>query len=632
MAWFSERPLHADAVAARRERFAAASSAIVPDSYERLELGGPDWGVTVLHPVDQGAFRWPVVATEGPLTAVSLGLPVGLDLTGGPIALARRLLAGEDPHRDVIPPFGLIGIETAAGGGGQRVDIAQDWLGMCRLFTGEADGITAFCTRPSPLAAFLHGTVEPDLDGWAAYVASGQFGGDLSPVRGTRMLRPGERATARPLTAGGWEVTSARGHSIDDVVLAGFAARQRPLAETFDAAAEALTSSATSLHDLYDSQIVLGLSGGKDSRLLAATLIAAGRLPRLVTNDDTLAEGQTAGRLVQLLRDKRGVDPEHRIQAAGAPADVLGVGLGERTRRLQRQYDYQFPSTYLVRPARPGRLPERPHGANFTGAAGELATGAWYPPETSDVPVPEVVLTRLVSALARGVAPEADAAERRRVTALVAHAEEVGLHGLHLIDYCYLVERARRKATSAYAIGLVTPFLSPGFVAASFALASAQKRAQVLHKGLIARLVPEWSEVPFVSVSTGASTATRVWQGDGIEVMADLLDTAHGPLTELIRRDAVLTALTKAAGGGQPDARTLQQFTYLAVASEQLEPGTTRPRTSATYAAVTAPRPQQPAGWRPHPRLVARLRWVKKTRLGNRIWATVRNRVRRPRS
>ncbi|GAA1840635.1 hypothetical protein [Asanoa iriomotensis] len=596
----------------------------MPDSYARRDLGGDDWGVTVLHCADQGAYRWPTVAAEGPLTAVSLGLPVGIDVSGGPVALARRLLAGEDAHTDVVPPFGLVAVDE-----GERVSVQQDWLGMCRLFTAKADGVTVVCTRPSLVAAFLHGTAAPDLDGWASYAVCGHFGGELSPIRGVRQLRPGERMTGRR-REGGWEVASTHRPGVDDLVANGFAAQARPVRESLDAAADALKTTAASIHDLYGDRIILGLSGGKDSRLIAASLVAAGRLPRFVTNEDTRAEGEIARQLVALLREKRGLAPEHTLQLAGAPANVLTVGLAERARRLQRQHDYQFPSTYLARPAQRGRLPERPRGATFTGAAGELATGYWYPPADSDVPPDQAAVHRLLAAAPPGFATEeASAGERRRVTALVEHAKEVGLRDLHLIDYLYLVERVRRWYTSAYTTGMVTPFLSPGFVAATFALTAAQKRERLLHTGLIRRLVPEWSEVPFVSASTGGSTATRVWQGDGIEAIADLLDTAHGPITELIHRDTVARALRVAARGGRPDPRTLQQFTALAVASTRLEPDATRPGTSATYAALARIPRQRAAQVGPHPRIVGRLRWVKKTRLGRRIWSTVRSQVHR---
>jgi hypothetical protein len=106
--------------------------------------------------------------------------------------------------------------------------------------------------------------------------------------------------------------------------------------------------------------------------------------------------------------------------------------------------------------------------------------------------------------------------------------------------------------TSAYAIGMVTPLLAPGFIATAFAVTVEQKRGRLLHTELISRLVPEWSEVPFVGVSTGKSTAARVWDGDGVRVIAHLLDTAHGSITQLVRRDAVEKMLTCAVRGDRP--------------------------------------------------------------------------------
>ncbi|MGR6322477.1 hypothetical protein Q2K19_13225 [Micromonospora soli] len=618
LAWFAEIPLPEAARAARAARFAASVATLVPASWRRHDLGGDDWGVTVLHPADPGSYRWPTVATEGPVTAVSLGIPVGLDVAAGPAVLAKRLLAGEDVHQDVVPPFGLLALDI------DRFALQQDWLGMGRVFTGEADGVTAFCTRPTVLAAFLHGQARPDLDGWASYAVCGHFGGDLSPIAGTRLLRPGERATGHRRPDGGWRLTRERRYAVDEVVHTGYAAQGGPVGEQLDRAADALTRAADSLHRIYADEVVLGLSGGKDSRLIAAALVAADHTPRFLTNEDTRAEGEVARRLVQLLRDKRGLDPEHRLRLVGAPAQVHDTGLRERARLLGEHYDHQFPSTYLARPAAPPTYADSVRPATFTGAAGELAVGYWYPAADADpAPTPEEAgLARLLAGVPRSAAaPAALAAERDRITAVLDHARATGLRDRHLLDYLYLVERMRRWATSAYTTGMVTPFLAPGFVASTFALTAGQKLDRALHTGLIARLVPEWAEVPFVSVSTGPSTATRVWEGDGVTAVADLLDTAHGPVTGLVRRPAVEQALRRAALGGRPDPRVLQQFTALAVASAALEPGTTRPASGATYARVTAPP-------RPRSRAVAGLRWIRRTRLGDRLWVTVRRRVR----
>ena len=618
LAWFSNRPLSDGERHAGRVRFESAVSDVVPDTYLRHELGGEDWGVTVLHPSERGAYRWPMIAAEDAVTAVSLGLPVGADVTGGPVTLARRLLDGGDVHRDVVPPFALLAVDRD-----ERFAVQQDWLGMCRLFTGTSDGITALCSRPSLLATFLDGAVEPDLEGWASYAICAQFGGDMSPVRGVSLLQPGERITGRRRPGGGWALTTELRYGVDDVVTSGFAAQGRPVDESLDLAAQAITTTAGSVGDLYADQMSLGLSGGKDSRLIAASLIAAGQLPRFITNEDTAAEGEVARELTQILRDRRGLEPDHQLVRSGAPASVLTVGLHQRTVQLQRRYDFQFPSTYTARPAVPALLAVNTPPPSFSGAAGELATGYWYPEVDGEAPE-QLALTRLMSGVPNGVAAESAAAsQRERINGIIAHAKGIGLSDLHLLDYLFLVERVRRWTTSAYSIGRITPLLSPGFIATTFALTVEQKRAWLLHTELIKRLVPEWSEVPFVRVTTGTSTATRVWEGDGVQVIADLLDTAHGPITQLVRRDAVEKALRTVVRKGRGDQHALRQFTWLAVASQQLEPGTVRPPTSATYARVTAP-PKPPVKKPPVKRWRSRLRWVKKTRL----WKALRRRTR----
>jgi asparagine synthase (glutamine-hydrolysing) len=387
--------------------------------------------------------------------------------------------------------------------------------------------------------------------------------------------------------------------------------------ESLDLAAEAITTTAVSIGDLYGDEIILGLSGGKDSRVLAASAIAAGRRPRFVTNEDTAAEGEIARELMRILRDKRGIRPNHQFGVVAAPDGVLKAGLHERVARLQRLHDFQYPSSFTVR--RPARQQLWDHAAapSFSGAGGELATGYWYPVADGVVPE-EHAVARLMSGAPKGVAaPAVTEAERSRIGALAVRGRELGLGGLPLIDYIYLVERVRRWYTSAYLIGSVTPFLSPGFVAASFALTSEQKRARLLHTGLIDRLVPEWSHVPFVSVTTGRSIATRVWDGDGVQAIADLLETAHGPIAQLVRREAVEKALTSAVHRGRADQTILQQFACLAVASETLEPGTVRPATPATLTRIMTPPGPTPERW-------PRLRWLKRTRAGRTLRRLVR--------
>lgn len=628
-AWFAQRPLMPHRRSAMRERLEAGIEPLAAPGHARHERGGDDWGVTVIHG-DFGSYRWPIVADDGPLTAVSMGLPVGLDTSAGPAGLARRLLAGQDVHAGVVPPFALLALD-----GGRDVAVQQDWLGMCRVFTAEHDGVTAYCTRPSLLARVLHGEIRPDPAGWASYAICGHFGGVTSPVDGVRLLYPGERVTGRRGDQG-WTLATERRRGMDDVVTAGLDSAGGTVDEALDRAAASFAGTAASIARLYNGEITLGLSGGKDSRLIAASFVAGGQVPRFTTNEDLAAEGEVARRLLAILRDKRGVTPEHRCVRGGSATSVLAVGLDERISRMQQLFDCQYPSSYAVRPAPPAAMPVQARPASVTGAAGELAVGYWYPKDDGSTDLDRAAAEQaarrhLFSGLAeREAAPAAWELERDRLAALLEHASALGLRGMELVDYVYLAERVRRWYTSAYHPGMVTPFLAPAVVSAAFGLSPRQKRERVLHQGLLDRLMPEWSEVPFVSGSSGTSTATRIWEGDGIPVVCRLLDTVRTGLPELMRLNVVeagaaSAAAGRAAGGVQ---RVLQQYATLAIATRTLEPEHVRPSGRETYRRITNPQARVRRRVPPSlARLVAPLRFIKRTRAGRRLWATVRERA-----
>src|SRR5262245_51999892 len=227
VAWFAANPRAARRLQDGLGAVEKSSSALVPDTYARRDFGGDGWGITVWHPEDTGAFRWPMVAKDASLTAISLGIPVGAQMAGGPTGLARRLLDGEDVHDRVVPPFGLIAID-----GTDRVVLQQDWLGMCRLFTATSGGVTAFSNRPTLLAELVMREVRPSHAGWESYAIAGHFGGSMSPVAGVRLLDPGERVTCRYTHPRGWTLERDVRFNVDDAVRTGLKIRDAGLDAT----------------------------------------------------------------------------------------------------------------------------------------------------------------------------------------------------------------------------------------------------------------------------------------------------------------------------------------------------------------------------------------------------------------
>ena len=117
--------------------------------------------------------------------------------------------------------------------------------------------------------------------------------------------------------------------------------------------------------------------------------------------------------------------------------------------------------------------------------------------------------------------------------------------------------------------------------------------------------------------------------GDGLEVLHGLLDTVHGRLANLLRRDAVAAALVERSDGvgSRKSERLLQHFAYLAVASQQLEPEGIRPAAGSFAAFMRKnangrrPRSVIPA---PLGSMAARLTFVKRSRLGRWAWTGTR--------
>jgi hypothetical protein len=571
-AWFCERAQFADAEQeAGVARVRDALSDLVPATWSRHTMRGRGWGMLALHAQPHG-WRWPMVHGGEGATTVSIGLPVGAPVAAGPAGLGRALLDGQDMHTQVVPPFAALAVDRAES----RFVLQQDWLGMARVFEARTAGVVAFSTRPSLLPVFFAEPVTADMAGWSRYAASGHFGGDSSPIGGTRLLGPGERVRGRLGRGGYWAISRQRRENVDDFVSAGLAARGDDQGAV-RAAADGLTRIAASVAALRDGPVTLGLSGGKDSRLVAASLIAAGVMPLFRTNEDSPSDGQTARTLTDILTRERGLHVDHQFFRAGSAQLVHGEGLRERVRRLQRYYDYQYPSTFFNRPAVPPRMRDELKPPWFSGAGGEIATGYWYPKQPAAAPtrrqLQDLVATKLSTGTPRDIQTgPVQAGQQQLAAASTRRAFDLGVRDHGVLDYAYLVERMRRWSTSAYDQGIITPFISPDFVQAAFALPDTAKRARRLHIALLERLVPEWAPVPFVSTSARDTTATRVWDGDGLATLTAMLDELNGPLAGLLDLDAFGPILDRAAADrpANTDHAALRQLAALAVASTTL--------------------------------------------------------------
>lgn len=456
--------------------------------YDSLAGGVHLWDVAT------GASGWPSWAEgDDDLAVASLYVPLGFqavvgsaDLHTAPIRLARRIAAHPETVVDLGPPFVIASADTAAG----TFELFNDALGVARLFRVRTPKWTVWSNRPQALCLFAGVSPAVDLLGWRYHAGTDWFMGDTTPLEHLTAVRPGARVTYGP--APGPPKVSRLDPSM---VLAA------PAAVDADEVAKALRDVAVSVGRLWPAPLTVGLTGGRDSRVVAAAFISAGVDVRLHTHDAVPGEVEAAERLVSLLP----APPHHEVQrfwTVPTPGGSPGPPLVARVHAWHRYAEGLRPASYLWHsPPASLRPPTRPV---VSGAAGELAHGHFYPPNivslealpvTERLPAyRELLLRRLLPSA--GLREETKREVCAQVDRVLREGWALGLVGGTLLDYFYVDERLRRWGTAAEG-GFVAPLLTPAFVRAAFSLTAQQRLDAALHRDVLRRLMPQWADVPF---------------------------------------------------------------------------------------------------------------------------------------
>jgi hypothetical protein len=471
--------------------------------------------------------RWPSFETDAGMTVASLYAPIGyeavvgdVDPTRAPLSLARRLI--DEPQRihALTAPFVFAAIDHQR----ESFHLHNDALGLGRLFQCRAPFGWVWSNRPSAALTFGGVRAAPDSAGWSVFAASGWFMGDRTPFDGVSAVPPGS-VIGYGASDGRVEVTR---QSFPAPLLPGWASTGRSLDDRLDETATALTNSARSVYHLYNVRPTLDLSGGRDSRLVSAVFLSAGLDAGLQTDGTIAGEAQTARHLVALFPGEvQHTVTESRSDQAAAP-DALSTPMAARAFLWHRYADGLRMSSYL--PLTPPASASSANLLTVGGAGGEVAHGHFYPSSLSeilDAPA-EQLPDRISRALAAricariGPTPLGRALLSGVVDQVVRDGSVAGLDGATLFDWFWLQERLRRWGGAAERAGIVAPLLSPEFLRAALAMTKEQRVQSALHRKLIARLVPEWADVPFFTPGPGdvrVVTRPRIWEPPDREVL-----------------------------------------------------------------------------------------------------------------
>lgn len=500
-----------------------------PASRERVQAGvrrvrqwyGPLWGTDPRTDLCAGSSRglmmwsdpddpcrWPGWVVRDGRAVATLHVPLGHErLTGpGPLAeaparLADRLRERPDEVHALTPPFVLATYHRTD----EALTLQTDLFGLGRLFELATSELVVWSNRPVAALRFAGVRAEADPLAWRRMAASDWPMGAATPYRGVEAVGAATRIEV------GVHGLRRRTSDVLDRVVRG---RREPLGEaSLQATAAALAGAATSVAALWPGVPTLSLSGGRDSRLVAAAFLAAGVEVRFTTYAGAEGEAATATELLARLPGP----VEHRVpgKAARGKPSLHGSGALTRARQWHDMTEGLRPALYLRGPA-PRRLPAHRRPL-VCGVGGELGHAPGYPDDVEEIerlpPARRLdAFTRSLHAkitLPSGPSRSAKQAVTTQILAVLEHAAARDVTDAKALDWFYADERLRRWGMTGESTGRFMPLLVPEFVEACFGLTTAQSRDSALHTALIDRLVPAWTGVPYFTATLRERSRSR---------------------------------------------------------------------------------------------------------------------------
>lgn len=367
---------------------------------------------------------------------------------------------------------------------GDGLTIAQDFVGSARCFVYHDDDI-AIATNALDSAESVVGS-NVDWEAMASFASCGWVRGDHTFNRGFRVPSPGERIHFT-VSDSGLRHNASGTRQLDHRPFSGM--------EIGDVA-EQLEGVGRSIAGASNEQLRIGLSGGRDSRVMAALFLRAGA--DVTFNTTNNYDDETA--IAQLLLREAGFKGLHKINEPSREVPVRVSPL-ESARALSRGSDGLFEPTYIGL-----RSPNTPdpfmawERITISGAAGEMVHGHYYPPERSTAATLDRdfyvthLLRRITSfSVATGESKEAFASELRKELADVPEFSDP----VKILDHFYLYERQRRWSGVSAQSKTVAPMLIPPFALASFGFDTPAIRSNSVPRTLAATFMPAWKDIEY---------------------------------------------------------------------------------------------------------------------------------------
>ena len=463
-------------------------------------------GMALWERAEPRAFTWPAWVREGDRAVCTLYLPLGhekvtssSDLRQAALELADACVRDPRAMLELTPPCVVARVDRAA----DALHVLTDHLGSGRVFEARTPGGWVWSNRPLAAALFAQIAVAPDPRGWAHSAVADEFFGETTPFEGVRAVGPAThlewngRVGRRTVTA---VDTVATTMSVAPQLAGGDA--NRVSADVAEEVAADLVAAVRSIGRFHESIPSVDVTGGRDSRLVAAAFAAADVPFRLHTHDAVPADLAVAKDLLAQLPGSYDHEIDH-VPSGGQLAKAAPLAVLPNAHLWHDYAEALRPCMYI-----PSTAPRGIDGnlrLIIGGVGGESAHGFYYPsdlPQLLTLPPAERMRTLAQRVVTRhspiaGPSEDAKALVADHIETVLLRIHHLGVPGGTVLDHYYILERMRRWGTTSERLGTVSPLLSLSFLRATLALDPAQRKTNALHREVTRQLVPQWADIPY---------------------------------------------------------------------------------------------------------------------------------------
>lgn len=475
-------------------------------------------------------LRWESVVHDGNKALITYAAPPNWkkfsesgDVSKAPLELLNKLIDNKEISSEFSTPTSVCVIDEDK----ETLDIMSDPFGFARLYEYRGENGWFWSNRSGALPILAGEEAKIDKDAWEFFCGAGWFVDTTSPLQNVVRIEPGVRVNVST----GYDSPRLliNNGSFDQMVAPRPYKRFNP-----KQIAQDMLENFASFSELWSLPLVVDLSGGKDSRVCAAAVIASGAEN---VQFNTIATLEKEAETAALLLNKVNLSHKHNIIHPGKvkrSAALKRTPIAERAKTLFHYTDGDLSPVSIRSNLNPDTHFNDIKKIWVQGAMGEIGKATFYGTESlykrllkKDESAVYGRLTQAYSVL-DGINPEIADTRDKFIFNVLYKGKTKGLSSLYLLDYFYFVERARRWLPQSVDISRYSAFYSNEFLEQSFNMSYEEKLNLDIIKAVIGELLPEWKDVPFYKKQLSdkderTEKGLRLWQTSDKEHIEKIL-------------------------------------------------------------------------------------------------------------